>query len=81
MNQLALLDRMDEFFALGLGLHGSKHPNKKPGRQLLRFRAGCFYAIQGRPGAQVALLQSLVSLTVMICSTKPPRNARNKRTH
>jgi hypothetical protein len=39
------LDRMDEFFALGLGLHGSKHPNKKPGRQLLRFRAGCFYAI------------------------------------
>ena len=30
MNQLALLDRMDEFFALGLGLHGSI-PTKSPG--------------------------------------------------
>jgi hypothetical protein len=28
MNQLALLDRMDEFFALGLGLHGI--PTKSP---------------------------------------------------
>jgi hypothetical protein len=28
MKQLALLDRMDEFFALGLGLHGI--PTKSP---------------------------------------------------
>src|SRR5579872_300904 len=52
----------DEFFALCLGLR--KHPNKKartgsysdPGRMLL-------LQSKGGPGAQVALLQSLVSPT------------------
>lgn len=34
MNQLALLDRMDEFFALGLGLQGI--PTKSPDGELLR---------------------------------------------
>ena len=55
-------------------------PNKNPDRQFTPFRAGCFYAIQGRPGAQVALLQSLVSLTVLSAEHTRAKNARNIQT-
>ncbi len=65
MSQLALLDMNNELFALDLGLHGMAS-NKKPGSAVTPLRAGCVHAIQGRPGAQVALLQSLVSLTVLL---------------
>jgi len=68
----------NEFFALNLGLHGI--PKQKPEGQSPPPGYWTLDAIQGRPGAQVALLQSPIPLTVVITHHKAAKQSAKKQT-